>query len=101
MVAYKLYRAGRLGFDEFAALKAIFREAFLEAKEKAKAANADQRGPSYHVVRKHRTGTTLIRLVQRMLHEGNLSTTKAGKVLGVGAHNVHALISQAQTGGAA
>jgi len=30
------------------------------------------------------------------MHEGNLSATKAGKVLGVGAHNVHALLQQAR-----
>ncbi len=95
MVAYKLHRVGAFGFDRFQELKAAYRQAFLGRKAAEKERNADKSGgPPYHIVRKHRVGTTLIRFVERMMHEGNLSTTKAGKVLGVGAHNVHALLEQ-------
>ena len=95
MVAYKLHRAGAFSLERFQQFKAAYRQAFLarRAEEKERIAEKDG-GPSYHIVRKHRVGTTLIRFVERMMHEGNLSTTKAGKVLGVGAHNVHALLEQ-------
>lgn len=97
MVAYKLYRAGAFSFAHFQGLKAAYRNAFLNRKQAEKERNADKsRGPTYYQVRKHRVGTTLIRLVERMMYDGNLSTTKAGKVLGVGAHNVHALLEQAR-----
>lgn len=93
MVAYKLYRAGAFGFERFQQLQTAYRRAFLSRKAAERERNEDRDGgPSYHTVRKHRVGTTLIRFVDRMLHEGNLSTTKAGTVLGVGAHNVHALL---------
>jgi len=95
MVAYKLHRAGAISFERFKQLKTAYRQAFLARKDAEKERNADKEGgPTYHIVRKHRVGTTLIRFVERMMHEGNLSTTKAGKVLGVGAHNVHALLEQ-------
>lgn len=95
MVAYKLYRAGALSSERFHQLKETYRRAFLARKAAQKEKKADKDGgPSYYVVRKHRVGTTLIRFVERMMHEGNLSATKAGKVLGVGAQNVHALLEQ-------
>lgn len=95
MVAYKLHRAGAFSFERFQQFKAAYRRAFLARKAAEKEKSAEKEGgPTYHVVRKHRVGTTLIRFVERMMHDGNLSTTKAGKVLGVGAHNVHALLEQ-------
>lgn len=95
MVAYKLHRTGAFSFERFQEFKAAYRKAFLAGKVAEKEKNAEKEGgPTYYIVRKHRLGTTLIRFVERMMHEGNLSTTKAGKVLGVGAHNVHALLEQ-------
>lgn len=93
MVAYKLHRAGAFSFERFERLKAAYREAFLARRAAEKERDGGKNGgPSYHIVRKHRVGVTLIRFVERMMQEGNLSTTKAGKVLGVGAHSVHALL---------
>lgn len=95
MVAYKLYRSGAYPFERFQQLEAAYRKAYLQWKAYEKERNAEREGgPTYHVVRQHRVGKSLIRFVERMMHEGNLSTTKAGKVLGVGAHNVYALIEQ-------
>lgn len=95
MVAYKLYRAGAFSLAHFQGLKAACRKAFRDRKQAERERNANKSGgPSYYQVRRHRVGTTLIRLVERMMYDGNLSTTKAGKVLGVGAHNVHALLEQ-------
>lgn len=94
MVAYKLYREGALSIEHFQQFKAIYRNAFLARKAAEKERNANQSGGStYYVTKKHRVGAPLIRFVERMMHDGTLSTTKAGKVLGVGAHNVHALLA--------
>lgn len=102
MVAYKLYRAGAFDFDRFQQFRNAYRQKFQSHKDAEKKRNADKDGgPPYHVVRRHRAGDTLIRLVERMMHEGNLSVGKAGKVLGVGAHNVHALLDQARPNSAA
>ena len=95
MVTYKLHREGVFSFGRYQQLEADYRRAYLDWKAAEKEGNADKGGgPSYYVVRKHRVGPTLINLVERMLHEGYLSTTKAGKVLGVGSHNVHALFQK-------
>lgn len=102
MVAYKLHRAKAFSFEHFQQFKDTYRQSFLARKDSEKKRRADKGGgPPYHIVRKHRVGTTLIRFVERMKHEGNLSTTKAGKVLGVGAHNVHALLEQGRPNHAA
>ena len=92
MVAYKLHTEGVFSLRQYQRLETYYRQTYLDRKAAETERNAGKGGgPNYYVVRKHRAGPTLINLVERMLHEGYLSTTKAGKVLGVGAHNVHAL----------
>jgi hypothetical protein len=49
-------------------------------------------GPDYYKVRRHRIGPGLIDLVQRMVAAGALSTTKAGKVLGIKPTAVNRLV---------
>lgn len=96
MVAYKLHRAGAYGFERFQEIAAAYRKDFQDRKEKEKRRKSDgDSGPNYYIVRKHRVGATLVRFVDRMMNEGYLSATKAGRVLGVGAHNVHRLIGRA------
>ena len=95
MVAYKLHTEGVFNLGRYQQLEAYYRQAYLDRKAAETERNAGKGGgPNYYIVRKHRVGPTLINLVERMLHEGYLSTTKAGKVLGVGAHNVHALFEK-------
>lgn len=97
MIAYKLYRAGAFSFEKFSQMKGIYRQHFLNKKAALKEKNADKAGgPPYFLVRRHRIGTALIQFAERMMHDGQLSSTKAGKVLGVGSHNVHALLEQAR-----
>lgn len=79
MVAYNLLRANFIPAAVYRNLAARFDEDRLEF-----AGRAPQDGaPDYYVVRRHRVGSGLIRLVQRMVSEGALSSTKAGRVLGV------------------
>lgn len=97
MIAYKIYRSGSISFDTYTALKNAYREAFLRSREARKQRqSAKPGGPSYYVVKQHRAGPTLIHFVDRMMSERNLSATKAGKLLGVGPHNVYALIQEAR-----
>ncbi len=95
MTAYRLYKAGAFSFERFKEFSDFYRQAFISRRTAERKKNAKKKGgPNYYVVRKHRIGTTLLRLVEQMMDDGNLSTTKAGKVLGVGAKNVHALLEQ-------
>ena len=93
MVAYKLYRAGMIGRAKWQHLNTAFREQWLQARADRRERSRDQdSGPNYYVVRQHRVGTALINLVRRMVTAGDLTTSKAGKVLGVKPKNVHTLI---------
>ncbi len=93
MVAYNLYLKGEIGRDSWLQLDSIYQRFWIDARdEKRRKAREKDSGPNYYVVRKHRIGENLITLVQRMLTGGTLSTTKAGKVLGVKPKNVQKLI---------
>ena len=97
MVAYKLYRRGMIEQQTWRRLSTAFREQWLQARADHRERARDQvGGPSYYVVRRHRVGIALINLVRRMMAGGALTTSKAGKVLGVKPRNVQALID---TGG--
>ena len=78
MVAYNLLRERLIDAAMYRQLAARFDEDRLEVPRKpAKGA------PDYYVVRRHRVGQGLLALVDRMVAGGALTTTKAGKVLGV------------------
>ena len=98
MVAYRLYRNGAFSLERFQHLEASFRQAYIEWKAAKKEKRIRKgRGSTYYTVRIHRVGPSLISFVDRMLRNRCLSPTKAGKVLGVGAHNVHALIAKSRS----
>ena len=99
MVAYKLYRGGLLEHAIWRRLSARFRREWLDDRaEGRREARAQDGGPNYYVIRRHRVGSALIGLVSRMLSAGALTTTKAGKVLGVKAKNVQTMIGPDATG---
>lgn len=60
-------------------LAGMFDQDRLEYAQRAPNAGA----PDYYVVRRHRVGRGLLELINRMVAGGALTTTKAGKVLGV------------------
>ncbi len=99
MVAYKLYRAGAFSYERFDTLRLEFKQEFLDYRARERKKNREKEGgPTYQTLRKHRAGTTLIRLVDRMIYSGNLTTTKAGKVLGVSPKNVQGLLETVRPG---
>jgi Zn-dependent peptidase ImmA (M78 family) len=96
MVAYKLYRQGAIEEATWEALSEFFRQRWLQRREVRSAATQEQEGgPSYYQVRRHRVGPNLIRLIDRMMTSGILTTSKAGKLLGVKAKNVRHLLDAA------
>jgi Zn-dependent peptidase ImmA (M78 family)/transcriptional regulator with XRE-family HTH domain len=80
MVAYNLMRAGMIPAATYRNLARAFDNDRI-AEEQARPRG--EGGPDYYVVRRHRIGTALVTLVGRMVEGGVLSSTKAGKVLGV------------------
>ncbi|MFQ5533749.1 MAG: ImmA/IrrE family metallo-endopeptidase [Sphingomonadales bacterium] len=94
MVAYKLHRSGVIGRDKWRCLEIKFREQRICSRDERRERNKERDGgPDYYVVKRHRIGAALIDLVKRTMNEGNLTPSKAGKVLGVKPTNVEALVS--------
>lgn len=101
MIAYKLFRRGSINRDTWLHLREAFREQWLRWREDNRSkAKKQEGGPSYYVLRRYRVGTSLIRLVQRMMAGGALTTSKVGKILGVKAKNVQALVDTIKPHGA-
>lgn len=94
MVAYNLFLIGRIEYDTWARLNKIYSNLWHEGREdrRDKARKKGSGGPDYYVVRRHRLGKNLIDLVQRMMAGGTLTTSKAGKILGIKAKNVQKLM---------
>lgn len=94
MVAYKLYRSGAIEQNTWSRLSSTFRQYWLRDRAaRRERSHETEGGPSYYVVRRHRVGTALIDFVRSMTATGALTTSKAGKVLGVKPKNVQELIN--------
>lgn len=99
MVAYKLFRANRISQVRWESLVNQFRTDFQAQREAQRARARDQTGgPNYYVVRRHRLGAALLRLVDRSIANGILPPTKAGRVLGVNPRSVAPLLSTIHRG---
>lgn len=94
LVAYRLFRANRITREQWELLTTNFRDDFQNQREaRREAARERDGGPNYYVVRRHRLGGALLRLVDRSVSMGILSPTKASKVLGVNPRSVAPLLS--------
>lgn len=92
MIAYKLYRFGKINKQKWEKLNTEFYNLWRSNQVKHHEAVKSEHGPNYYIVKKHRVGKALIQLVDRMMVNGSISTTKAGEVLGVKAKNVGHLL---------
>jgi len=94
MVAYKLYRMGTIDFESWKFLSESFRRMWLDQRNERRimAREQERRGPSYYFTRRHRIGKALLDFVGSMMRAGAITTSKAGKVLGVKAKNVQNLL---------
>jgi Zn-dependent peptidase ImmA (M78 family) len=99
MLSYRLLRAGMIARSLWAVLHNHFTEEWVLYKQhQADKQRAEESGPSYYVVRRHRVGPALLGLVRRSLDEGVITYTKAGRVLGVKPRNVEPLLSGSRRG---
>ena len=96
LVAYRLFRADLLSESMWRGLSDRFLTEWRQDRDAQRERNrAAKGGPDYYVVRRHRLGAALLRFVARSINDGNLTPTKASKVLGVKARSVLPLLSGA------
>ena len=97
MVAYGLYKAGRVSLEAWKALEASIRALWVaeRRREKELARMKKGAGPSYYVVRRHRLGHAMLDFAHRSMDAGTLSPAKAAKVLGVKPRSVYPLLADA------
>jgi Zn-dependent peptidase ImmA (M78 family) len=95
MVAYRLHTSGAISRNMWEELRKFFLEHWRANRDRARAdAREQEGGPNYYVVRRHRVGEALIALARRSMSDGLLTPTRAGRLLGVRAVNVHELIGE-------
>jgi Zn-dependent peptidase ImmA (M78 family) len=80
MVAYNLLRSNLITSRIYQSLSEVFDAERVQQETRE---DTEDGGPNYYVVRRHRIGPGLVRVVKRMVEAGALSTPKAGTVLGV------------------
>lgn len=88
MVAYNLLRSDLITASTYRFLSDEFDAERLKESDRANGG-----GPDYYTVRRHRVGPGLVEFVRRMVAGGALTTTKAGRVLGVKPTAVDRLVS--------
>lgn len=95
LVAYRAFRADILQGNDWVTIRDYLRKQWNEEKVDQKARNKRSAGgPNYFVVKKHRVGSALIDFVRRTVAGGELTTVKAGRVLGVRPKNVQPLLAE-------
>ena len=92
MVAYRLYRTDMLSYADWRTLSRHYED--KSASRRDAELGKTQGGPDYYVLRRHRLGTRMLEVVSPLVASGDLTTTKAGRLLAVGANNVHRLLSK-------
>lgn len=94
LVAYRLHLSNKISKDNWEQLNNHFREMWrrqrASAREKAK--EDDSGGPSYYVVKRQKLGNALISLVREHVESGEMTPTKAARILGVKARSLYPLI---------
>jgi Zn-dependent peptidase ImmA (M78 family)/transcriptional regulator with XRE-family HTH domain len=95
MVAYGLFKAGRITREVWRSLEAGIRERWMAERRREKDRPKDSDGPSYYVVRRHRLGHAMLDFARRYTDAGALSPSKAAKVLGVKPRSVYPLLMAA------
>jgi Zn-dependent peptidase ImmA (M78 family) len=82
MVAVGLWSEHMISWEQRSAVMSLFRRQWRESRVVEREA-AGEGGPDYFVVRRHRLGNALVDTTARLLHNGVLSRSKAGWLLGV------------------
>jgi Zn-dependent peptidase ImmA (M78 family)/transcriptional regulator with XRE-family HTH domain len=95
MVAYSLYKAGRISLGAWKTLEAGIRARWAAERRRDKDQAKGSGGPTYYVVRRHRLGQAMLDFARRYTDTGALSPSKAAKVLGVRPRAVYPLLAVA------
>ena len=94
LVAYRAYQAGAIAQDKYVQLSKKFRDEWHQQRDLQRAQRQSKTGgPSYYVVRRHRLGSGLISLTRRMVASGELSTSRAARILGVRPSHVQTILA--------
>ncbi len=95
MIAYQLYRAGRLTIVRWQGLRDQFRTEWLALKERNRERNRlTDGGPNWYVVRRHRLGPALLAIARQGIADGSLTPTRAARMLGVKPMAVYPLLAE-------
>ena len=93
MVAYRAFQSNWIARGTYGQLSETYRRQWLAERERIRIrARERDTGPSFYVVRRHRLGRRITGLVQRMMGNGALSTSKAARILGVKPRQVQPLL---------
>ncbi len=94
LVAYRAYRAGAMDQATFNHLTDNFSKQWIQERDtNRKKERTGQGGPNYYVIRHYQVGKALVELAQQKMSAGELTTSKAAKVLGVKPGQVHLLFN--------
>ena len=94
MVAYQLFRVGRIDAGRWEIFRDQFRAEWLDSKAREKAKNRGKPGgPNWYVVRRHRLGQALISLARERVADGSLTPSRAARMLGVKPTAVYPLLA--------
>ena len=94
MVAYGLYKVGRISLEGWKVLEKDIRELWAAERHREKERAKEKKSAvSYYVVRRHRLGKAMLDFARHYTDAGDLSPTKAAKVLGVKPRSVYPLLA--------
>lgn len=84
LVAFRLLKRGAIDQTRYRDLSRHFFDRWMAERKKQKdRSKSSLGGPSYYVLQRHRVGRALVEASERLLRSGELTTTKAARVLGV------------------
>lgn len=94
LTAYRLFRSGLIDQETWEKCRTFFRDMWRKQRASAReqARESDSAGPTYYVVRRHRLGKALLSFVREKMDDGDLTPTKAAKILGVKPRTVSPLL---------
>lgn len=95
LVAYRFWRSSKITRIIFRELSSNYaaRWQALKVRQRAENRENDGSGPTYYIVRRHRIGNALLELVGRTMRGGELTHTKAAKLLGTKVSSVEPMLS--------
>lgn len=82
-VAYRLWKLDAISSGVWWQLHEEYRNRWEAARAKEKSEREESKGPSYFVVKQHKLGKPIIRLVGSAIDAGELSPVRAARILGI------------------